>query len=91
LNGTLGVYSAVDFGPGSDAAAAFAAQKEFNPAGMSPPMCTEFYTGWLTHWGESMANTSSAEVATWLDKLLSIGGSVSLYMVRRLTRSFAST
>ena len=21
--------------------------------GMSPPQCSEFYTGWLTHWGES--------------------------------------
>ena len=42
---------------------------------------SEYYTGWLTHWGESMANTSSAEVAQWLDKLLSMNmASVSLYM-----------
>ncbi len=39
----------------------FNAQKLFNPKGKSPNICTEFYTGWLTHWGEGMANTSSAQ------------------------------
>ena len=27
------------------------AQKAFNAPGMSPFMCSECYTGWLTHWG----------------------------------------
>ena len=37
-------------------------------------------TGWLTHWGEPIANTSSAEVAASLDALLGGGGSFNLYM-----------
>lgn len=32
-----------------------------NSPGKSPPFCSEFYTGWLTHWGEAMANTSTGE------------------------------
>jgi hypothetical protein len=40
----------------------FNAQKKFNPPGKSPNMCSEYYTGWLTHWGETMANTSSMNV-----------------------------
>jgi hypothetical protein len=31
----------------------------FNPPGKSPPFCVEYYTGWLTHYGEPMANTST--------------------------------
>src|SRR5437868_2738834 len=31
--------------------------RAYNTPGMSPNLCTEFYTGWLTHWGEAMANT----------------------------------
>lgn len=47
----------VDFGPGTDVRQAFDKQKAANKDGQSPPMCSEFYTGWLTHWGEPMANT----------------------------------
>jgi len=79
LNGSA-VLTLGDFGPGSDPMTSFNAQNLFNPPGLSPPMCTEYYTGWLTHWGETMANTSSADVATWLGKILEVHGSVSLYM-----------
>jgi hypothetical protein len=43
-------------------------------------MCSECYTGWLTHWGEGGANTSSS--APHVDAILSpaYNGSVSLYM-----------
>jgi hypothetical protein len=44
------------------------AQKEFNAPGNSPFMCSECYTGWLTHWGEGGANTSSA--APLVDSIL---------------------
>lgn len=74
------VYTVGDFGPGSDPASSFAAQKQFNPPGQSPNMCSEFYTGWISHWRAPQANTSSAEVAQWLDRLLALNGSVSLYM-----------
>jgi len=54
------------------------AQKEFNAPGMSPFMCSECYTGWLTHWGEGGANTSSS--APHVDAILKLNGSISLYM-----------
>lgn len=38
---------------------ACAAQATFNAAGTNPCMNSEDYTGWLTHWGEAMANTSA--------------------------------
>ncbi|KAI3434573.1 hypothetical protein D9Q98_002644 [Chlorella vulgaris] len=53
------VYTVVDFGPGYDLDTAFGVQKSLNAAGKSPPFCSEFYTGWLSHWGEKMANTST--------------------------------
>ena len=55
------------------------AQKAFNPPGQSPFMCSECYTGWLTHWGEGGANTSSS--APHVDSILGqYDGSISLYM-----------
>ena len=42
-------------------------------------MCSECYTGWLTHWGEAGANTSSS--APHVDSILGeFKGSISLYM-----------
>ncbi|KAA0145568.1 hypothetical protein FNF28_07864 [Cafeteria roenbergensis] len=80
LNGSA-VYTVGDFGPGSDPRSSFAAQDQFNP----PPMrgahlCSEFYSGWLTHWGEHMANTSSSGLAKAMDTLFSLNASLSLYM-----------
>ena len=54
------------------------AQHQFNSPGKSPFFCSECYTGWLTHWGEGGANTSSS--APHVDSILSLNGSVSLYM-----------
>lgn len=75
------VYTVGDFGPGSNPLTSFAAQDAFNP----PPMrgahlCSEFYSGWLTHWGEHMANTSSAGLADAMNGLFALNGSLSLYM-----------
>jgi beta-galactosidase len=67
----------------SDPASTWAAQKGFNPPGASPFLCAELYPGWLTHWGEPMANTSAASAASSLDAVLSAAGgsgSASLYM-----------
>ena len=55
--GTPESINIVDFGANVDPVKAFAQQKKANQAGRSPPMDSEFYTGWLTHWGEQMANT----------------------------------
>ena len=54
------------------------AQHEYNAPGKSPFFCSECYTGWLTHWGEAGANTSSS--APHVDQILALNGSVSLYM-----------
>lgn len=78
------VYTVVDFGPSYFwLRAAFAAQRAMNPSGQSPAFNSEYYTGWLTHWGEAMANTSAVTMASTLRKILAWGhgtGSVSLYM-----------
>eukprot|EP00049_Salpingoeca_infusionum_P027795 m.34366 g.34366 ORF g.34366 m.34366 type:complete len:777 (-) comp9761_c0_seq2:315-2645(-) len=79
LQGSI-VYTVGDFGPGSNMNDSFEAQRQMNGDGLSPNMCSEFYSGWLTHWGEQMANTSSANLASSLNDLLQSGASVSMYM-----------
>jgi beta-galactosidase len=47
-------------------------------------MDSEFYTGWLTHWGEAMANTSAVALATDTDVLLrwaNNSGNLNFYMI----------
>ncbi|CAL1376535.1 unnamed protein product [Linum trigynum] len=74
------VFSAVDFTTGDDPWPIFKLQKEFNEPGKSPPLSTEFYTGWLTHWGEKIATTDADSTASALEKILSRNGSAVLYM-----------
>ncbi|KAF9685142.1 hypothetical protein SADUNF_Sadunf03G0023700 [Salix dunnii] len=75
------VFSTVDFTTGSDPWPIFKLQKEFNAPGKSPPLSSEFYTGWLTHWGEKNAKTDADFTASALEQILSRNGSVVLYMV----------
>lgn len=79
INGD-GVFSAVDFSTGEDPWPIFNLQKEFNTPGKSPPLSAEFYTGWLTHWGENIAKTDAISTASALEKILSRNGSAVLYM-----------
>ncbi|KAM7480561.1 hypothetical protein LguiA_028774 [Lonicera macranthoides] len=74
------VYSAVDFTTGEEPWPIFELQKEFNAPGRSPPLSAEFYTGWLTHWGEDNAKTDADFTAAALKKILSMNGSAVLYM-----------
>ncbi|KAL6585160.1 Beta-galactosidase 17 [Orobanche minor] len=74
------VFSAVDFSTGEDPWPIFNLQKEFNAPGKSPPLSAEFYTGWLTHWGENIASTNATFTASNLEKILSKNGSAVLYM-----------
>ncbi|KAM7254455.1 hypothetical protein ACFE04_003835 [Oxalis oulophora] len=69
------VFSAVDFTTGDDPWPIFKLQKEFNSPGKSPPLSSEFYTGWLTHWGEKNAETDADFTAASLEKILSRNGS----------------
>ncbi|ESQ27891.1 hypothetical protein EUTSA_v10018211mg [Eutrema salsugineum] len=75
------VYSAVDFTTGDDPWPIFELQKKFNAPGRSAPLSSEFYTGWLTHWGEKIAKTDAEFTAASLEKILSRNGSAVLYMV----------
>ncbi|XP_031489173.1 beta-galactosidase 17 isoform X1 [Nymphaea colorata] len=74
------VFSAVDFSTGENPWPIFELQKKYNAPGKSPPLSSEFYTGWLTHWGEKMAKTDAKWTAAALDNILSRNASVVLYM-----------
>ncbi|KVI05905.1 Beta-galactosidase 1-like protein [Cynara cardunculus var. scolymus] len=74
------VFSAVDFSTGENPWPIFKLQKEFNAPGKSPPLSAEFYTGWLTHWGENIAKTDATSTASALENILSRNGSAVLYM-----------
>ncbi|KAH7547160.1 hypothetical protein FEM48_Zijuj01G0280000 [Ziziphus jujuba var. spinosa] len=79
------VFSAVDFTTGDDPWPIFKIQKEFNAPGKSPPLSAEFYTGWLTHWGEKIAQTDADITASYLKKILERNGSAVLYMAHGAT------
>ena len=72
------LYATVDFGPNEDPEKAFAVMRNFQPKG--PLVNTEFYTGWLDHWGEKHQTKSSDLVAKALDKILSMNASLNFYM-----------
>ncbi|KAJ7951619.1 Beta-galactosidase [Quillaja saponaria] len=74
------VFSAVDFTTGVEPWPIFKLQKAFNAPGKSPPLSAEFYTGWLTHWGEKIATTDADFTAAALEKILQRNGSAVLYM-----------
>nr|KJB56911.1 hypothetical protein B456_009G141300 [Gossypium raimondii] len=75
-----GVFAAVDFTTGDNPWPIFKLQKQFNSPGKSPPLSSEFYTGWLTHWSEKMARTDADFTAAALEKIMLQNGSVVLYM-----------
>ena len=75
---TPGLYATVDFGPGGNPMDHFSAQRHYEPKG--PLVNSEFYTGWLDHWGQHHSTTSSSAVANSLDAILKIGASVNMYM-----------
>jgi beta-galactosidase len=78
------VFTAVDFGPQwFQIDDYFSTQRLLNAPTKAPSFDSEFYTGWLSHWGEAMANTSSVLLAQDTDVLLRYGnntGSFNFYM-----------
>lgn len=70
------VFSTVDFGPGSDPIAAFAAQHRHQEFG--PNVNSEFYPGWLDHWEEPHSQTATSVVCNALDKILALNASVNV-------------
>ncbi|XP_066588529.1 beta-galactosidase-like [Prorops nasuta] len=73
-----GVYTTVDFGSGVNATLAFQNMRRFQPRG--PLVNSEFYPGWLTHWGEEFQRVNTSAVTKTLEEILSFGASVNIYM-----------
>uniref|UniRef100_H2V6V5 Beta-galactosidase n=1 Tax=Takifugu rubripes TaxID=31033 RepID=H2V6V5_TAKRU len=73
-----GLYATVDFGPGSNVTAAFEAQRHAEPRG--PLVNSEFYTGWLDHWGSPHSVVPSIAVTKSLNEMLAVGANVNMYM-----------
>ncbi|XP_075403206.1 beta-galactosidase [Tenrec ecaudatus] len=73
-----GLYATVDFGPGVNITAAFLNQRSVEPRG--PLVNSEFYTGWLDHWGQPHSTVSIEAVTSSLHDILALGANVNLYM-----------
>jgi len=71
-----GVYATVDFGVGNDAVEAFAVQRRHEEHG--PLVNSEFYPGWMDHWGQPHSKVNGIQVAQQLDKMLSMNASVNM-------------
>lgn len=77
--GTLqGLYATVDFGTGGNITADFQTQRNVEPSG--PLVNSEFYTGWLDHWGQPHSTVKTEVLASSLYDILARGASVNLYM-----------
>ncbi|KAM9187502.1 beta-galactosidase isoform 3-T3 [Dugong dugon] len=77
--GTLqGLYATVDFGAGCNITAAFEIQRKTEPRG--PLVNSEFYTGWLDHWGQPHSRVSTEAVTSSLYNMLALGANVNMYM-----------
>lgn len=73
-----GLYATIDFGTDNNVTDAFRRQRRFEPRG--PLVNSEFYTGWLDHWGDQHAAVDSGKVSRVLDEMLMMGASINMYM-----------
>ncbi|KAM8934027.1 beta-galactosidase-like [Pelodytes ibericus] len=77
--GTMpGLYATVDFGPVDNGTKAFELLRRLQPKG--PLVNSEYYTGWMDHWGEQHSIKSSESVCQGLLNILYTGASVNMYM-----------
>uniref|UniRef100_A0A1A8IUQ5 Galactosidase, beta 1-like n=1 Tax=Nothobranchius kuhntae TaxID=321403 RepID=A0A1A8IUQ5_NOTKU len=77
--GTLdGLYATVDFGTDTNISDAFNRQRRYEPRG--PLVNSEFYTGWLDHWGDRHAVVDAQKVSRVLGEMLAMGANVNMYM-----------
>ncbi|XP_062391264.1 beta-galactosidase-1-like protein [Sardina pilchardus] len=77
--GTLqGLYATIDFGTDTNISTAFSRQRRFEPRG--PLVNSEFYTGWLDHWGDRHASVDGQKVSKMLGEMLAMGANVNMYM-----------
>lgn len=73
-----GLYATVDFGTDTNVSDAFKRQRRFEPRG--PLVNSEFYTGWLDHWGDQHAMVSTEKVIRVLTEMLMMKANVNMYM-----------
>lgn len=71
-------YATVNFGTG-DPTYNFELERSWNN-GTGPYVNSEFYTGWVDRWGEKHNKVSFDAVCSSLDRMLSMGASVNMYM-----------
>lgn len=69
----------VDFPTGTDPKVAFEMARKYNK-GTGPLVDSEYYTGWIDHWGQYHHTVSSDEIALYLDQILACNASVNIYM-----------
>jgi len=73
-----GVYSALNFGAGSNIDQQFQRYKEMHPK--APLMCSEYWTGWFDYWGRAHETRSISSFIGSLKDMLDRKISFSLYM-----------
>ncbi|CAL1533778.1 unnamed protein product [Lymnaea stagnalis] len=73
-----GAYATVDFGPEDDPDECFSLQKFYEQFG--PMVNSEYYTGWLDHWGFPHFKGDTNNISKNLDKMLSMGANLNMYM-----------
>ncbi|KAL8573278.1 hypothetical protein ACOMHN_006689 [Nucella lapillus] len=73
-----GAYVTIDFGITEYPANNFKVQRHFEPKG--PLVNSEFYSGWLDHWGHPHAHVDTIKFVKSLDALLAYGANVNMYM-----------
>uniref|UniRef100_A0A1B6HET1 Beta-galactosidase n=2 Tax=Homalodisca liturata TaxID=320908 RepID=A0A1B6HET1_9HEMI len=74
-----GVFITVDFGHGVNVMNAFKPLRAVQPHG--PLVNSEFYTGWLTHWGEpEESGASTSGVVNTTRSLLAMNASLNFFM-----------
>ncbi|XP_058801911.1 uncharacterized protein LOC131670377 [Phymastichus coffea] len=71
-------YGTVDFGSGANVKLQFKLMRKHTPKG--PYVNSEYYPGWLTHWGENFQRVGTEGVAQTLDEMLAYNASVNFYM-----------
>lgn len=75
-----GAVPGVIFATGDGSGPPWAADA-YNPPGWRAHLNSELYPGWLTHWGEAMANTSAGSTVGAISAIMAGGDSFNLYMV----------
>ncbi|XP_061386515.1 beta-galactosidase [Musca vetustissima] len=73
-----GVVSAMDFGATNNLTDIWNKLRRVQPRG--PLVNAEYYPGWLTHWGESMARVNTKSITNTFVEMLNDGASVNFYM-----------